>query len=124
MLLFICLDRYITYLECPENLLSHLDVLILDVYLPLLSCPWPTVDGGSPLISGKRNPEQLNELLHRMLSTVDVAFGQMQGALVLPLPNLDLLLGLMHPEAVTEPSEVAAPGAFPPAKTCLFLDFN
>ena len=41
-----------------------------------------------------------------------------------PLPNLDLLLGLMHPEAVAEPSEVAAPGASPPAKTSLFLDVN
>lgn len=114
------LDRYITYLECPENLLSHLDVLIRDVYLPLLSCPWPSGDKGSPLISGKRNPEQLNELLHRMLSTVDVAFGQMQGALVLPLPNLDLLLGLVHPDAVAEPPELAAAGAPNPVKPCMF----
>ena len=113
-------------MECTEDLLSHLDLLIREIYLPMLGSPWgqpatpaskaPAPEGErapkdagreagrSELVQGNRNVEKMNELLHKILSSVDVAYGHTQGSLLLPMPNTDLLMGLMHPPSSEDES--------------------
>ena len=115
------LDKLVSYMECSEDLLSDLDLLIREIYLPLLSSssgPKPAVPkaageqerelrgamgiGRPEAAQGNLIADRMNELLHKILSSVDIAYGQTQGALMLPMPNIDLLIGLMHPSAGEE----------------------
>ena len=71
----------VAFCDCSQQPLSHATVLTKDVYLPLLSIEM----GGN--VSG----DKLMDVVHRLVSVMQVAEGSTSDQVTLPLPSIEVL---------------------------------
>ena len=71
----------VTFCDCPHQPLSHLCKVTKDVYLPLLSIE----------MAGGVSADKLMDLLHRLVSIMQVGEGNSKDEVTLPLPSIEVL---------------------------------
>ncbi|CAH1797693.1 unnamed protein product [Owenia fusiformis] len=85
------------YTDCSDVPLEHIELLTREVYLPLLC-----IDQSHASALGI-NADKLMDVLHRLMATVEVAQGHIEGQIVLPFPSIEVLA-----EAAANPSRRGA----------------
>ncbi|XP_078672103.1 uncharacterized protein LOC144911712 isoform X1 [Branchiostoma floridae x Branchiostoma belcheri] len=78
------MDDNVIYIDGANMPLEHMDMLARDVFLPLLC----TETEHAETVAG---PDKLMDVLHRLMSNVEVTHGHQQGSIVLPLPSIEVL---------------------------------
>ena len=72
-------------MDCSDDALTQLDILTREVYLPLLTA------GQESPSSGGASSDRMMDSLHRLMANLETTQGHVQGAVVLPLPSIDVL---------------------------------
>uniref|UniRef100_A0A1X7UKN4 Uncharacterized protein n=1 Tax=Amphimedon queenslandica TaxID=400682 RepID=A0A1X7UKN4_AMPQE len=78
--------------ECSEDPIEHLELVLREVYLPLLAEQKEGAAASSAASAQGISPERIMDILHRMISNIQVTQGHLSGDLVLPIPSLDILV--------------------------------
>lgn len=79
------LDNEVMFMDCNESPLLQLENLTREVLLPLLcSDTARTAEYGV-------SADKLMDILHRLMSSAEVARGAMQGEVILSLPSIEVL---------------------------------
>ncbi|XP_043910785.1 dynein beta chain, flagellar outer arm-like [Protopterus annectens] len=76
---------YVVTIDCAKTPLKHLDLLLHQVYLPLL-CTDVALSRGSTA-----SMDKLVDVLHKFTGEVDVIEGLVEGSIVLPIPAAKVL---------------------------------
>ncbi|XP_052060514.1 uncharacterized protein LOC127700861 isoform X4 [Mytilus californianus] len=77
------IGKEVFYLDCTNIPLEHLELIIREVYLPLLCTNQQnlTTTGG----------DKVMDVLHRLMSVVEVSQGHAEGRIILSLPSIEVL---------------------------------
>ncbi|XP_056010102.1 uncharacterized protein LOC125667097 [Ostrea edulis] len=70
------------YIDCTNIPLEHLELLIREVYLPLMCTNQGKIATGG---------DKVMDILHRLMSVVEVSQGHVEGRIILSLPSIEVL---------------------------------
>lgn len=96
-------DEQLTYYETTQAVFDHVDLMLREVYLPLLcggsqAVPHPPTPKSGDLASsgvggsgGGVNVDKLMDLLHRIMAAVQVSNGLSEGQVILAMPSIEVL---------------------------------
>ncbi|KAH9514965.1 hypothetical protein Btru_021540, partial [Bulinus truncatus] len=91
------METEVFYMDCSRVPLEHLELTIREVFLPLLAT------NSQILSNSSGNGDKIMDILHRLMSAVEVTQGHVEGLTVLHLPAIEVLA-----EAAASPSRRAA----------------
>ncbi|XP_064599567.1 LOW QUALITY PROTEIN: uncharacterized protein LOC135466077 [Liolophura sinensis] len=91
------MDEEVMYVDCSSQPLEHLNLLTRQVFLPFLCTNQNLADASG------MNADKLMDVLHKLMATVEVTQGQIEGKLVLSLPSVEVLA-----EAAANPNRRAS----------------
>nr|XP_022320176.1 dynein beta chain, flagellar outer arm-like isoform X6 [Crassostrea virginica] len=70
------------YIDCTNIPLEHLELVIREVYLPLMCTNQGKIATGG---------DKVMDILHRLMSVVEVSQGHVEGRIILSLPSIEVL---------------------------------